>query len=452
MPSIEILIVEDESIVATDLQNSLLNMGYHVVNVVDSGEDAIGVLEKHSLDLVIMDIGLKGKIDGIKAAGMIRERFFIPVIYLTAYSDDKTIEKAKKTEPYGYILKPFEEKELHSIIEMALYKFKMERELKESEEKFRRLFEESRDAIFVADLDGKLIDINTAGLDLFGYSKDELLRGFNLSEVFKNPKSILRLQKKIEKHGFIRDYEIKLMKRDGTEMECLITTSLREDEKGGVRGYQGNIRDITSHKLAERELKNSFEKLKQAMAGTIKAMALTVETRDPYTAGHQRRVANLAVAIAREMEISRDSIDGIEMAGVVHDLGKISVPAEILSKPGRLTDTEMSLIRTHPQVGYDILKSIEFPWPVAQIIFQHHERNDGSGYPHGIMDGDILIEAKILAVSDVVEAMASHRPYRASIGIQEALREIEKNRNKLYESDVVDACIYLFHEKNYALE
>jgi PAS domain S-box-containing protein len=452
MPSIEILIVEDESIVAADLQDSLQHMGYRVAEVVDSGEDAIRILENRHIDLVIMDIGLKGGIDGTKTAGIIRERFFIPVIYLTAYSDDKTIEKAKRTEPYGYILKPFEEKELHSIIEMALYKFKMESELRESEEKFRRLFEESRDAIFISDLEGRLIDVNTAALDLFGFAKDELLRGFNLSEVFVNPKSILRLQRKIEKRGFIRDYEIKLKRKDGLELDCLISTSLRQDEKGVIRGYQGNIRDISSSKIAERELKSSFEKLKKAMTGTIKAMALTVETRDPYTAGHQRRVANLAVAIGRELKLSRDRIDGIEMAGVVHDLGKISVPAEILSKPGRLTETEMSLIRTHPQVGYDILKSIDFPWPVAQIIYQHHERNDGSGYPLGIVDGDILIEAKILAVSDVVEAMASHRPYRASIGIQEALKEIEENKNQLYAADVVDACLYLFHNKNYVLE
>ncbi len=452
MPPIEILIVEDESIVAADLQDSLQNMGYHVVEVVDSGEDAISFLENHHLDLVIMDIGLKGGIDGTKTAGIIRERFFIPVIYLTAYSDDRTIEKAKRTEPYGYILKPFEEKELHSIIEMALYKFKMESELRESEEKFRRLFEESRDAIFISDLEGRLIDVNTSALELFGFTKDELLKGFSLNEVFVNPKSILRLQKKIEKHGFIRDYEIKLKRKDGSELDCLISTTLRQDEKGVIRGYQGNIRDISSNKIAERELKSSFEKLKKAMAGTIKAMALTVETRDPYTAGHQRRVANLAVAIGRELKLSRDRIDGIEMAGVVHDLGKISVPAEILSKPGRLTETEMSLIRTHPQVGYDILKSIDFPWPVAQIIYQHHERNDGSGYPLGIVNGDILIEAKILAVSDVVEAMASHRPYRASIGIQEALNEIEENKNKLYEADVVDACLYLFRNKHYVLE
>jgi len=452
MKKTQVLIVEDESIVATDLQNSLQNMGYDVVDVIDSGEQALKVLENHHLDLVIMDIGLKGSIDGTKAAGIIRDRFSIPVIYLTAYSDDNTLEKAKKTEPYGYILKPFEEKELHSIIEMALYKFKMEQYLRESELKYRKLFEESRDAIFIAGTDGEIVDLNTSALQLFGYSREELLKGFNVSDVFVNPRSVIRLQKKMEKHGFIRDYEVKLKKKDGSIIDCIITSSLRDDEKGDVSGYQGHIRDITNTKRAERELKNSFERLKKAMSGTIQAMALTVETRDPYTAGHQRRVANLAVAIAREMGFPQDTIDGIEMAGVVHDLGKISVPAEILSKPGTLTETEFSLIKTHPQVGYDILKSIEFPWPIAEIIFQHHERNDGSGYPRGLSDREILIEAKILAVADVVEAMASHRPYRAAIGIEEALDEISKNRGILYEPDIVDVCLMLFNDKSFEFD
>ncbi|KAF0117913.1 MAG: response regulator receiver [bacterium] len=176
-----------------------------------------------------------------------------------------------------------------------------------------------------------------------------------------------------------------------------------------------------------------------------------VETRDPYTAGHQRRSADLARAIANEMGLSQEQVDGIRIAGLIHDLGKMYVPSEILSKPGRITDLEYSLIKTHPQAGYDILKNIGFPWPIAQIVLQHHERIDGSGYPFGLLGKDILIEAKVLAVGDVVEAIASHRPYRPSYGIDKAFEEISKNKGILYDSQIVDACLRLFNEKGYQL-
>jgi len=180
-------------------------------------------------------------------------------------------------------------------------------------------------------------------------------------------------------------------------------------------------------------------------------MALTVEERDPYTAGHQRRVTNLALAIAEELGLSEDQKDGLQKAGLIHDQGKISIPFDILSKPGRLTEIEFQLIKKHPEVGYHILKDIEFPWPVAKIVLQHHERINGSGYPNGLKAEDITIEAKILAVADVVEAMASHRPYRAALGIEKALEEIKLNRNTLYEPDVVDACLRLFNEKGFKI-
>ena len=176
---------------------------------------------------------------------------------------------------------------------------------------------------------------------------------------------------------------------------------------------------------------------------------MIVETRDPYTAGHQRRVADLARAIAEEMGFSRSKIAGIRMVGIVHDIGKVAIPAEILSKPGRLNGTEFELIKNHSQVGYDILKPIKFPWPVAQIVLQHHERMDGSGYPRGISGEEILMEARILGVADVVEAMASHRPYRSALGIDKALAEISINRGKLYDIKVVDACLKVFKENGF---
>jgi putative nucleotidyltransferase with HDIG domain len=212
------------------------------------------------------------------------------------------------------------------------------------------------------------------------------------------------------------------------------------------------VRDITVQKNAEEELRDSVDKLRKITGATIQAMAQTVEVRDPYTAGHQKRVADLARAIATRMGLSSDRVDGIRMAGAIHDIGKISVPAEILSKPGLLTPLEFSLIKTHAQIGYDILKDIEFPWDIATMVLQHHERLDGSGYPQGVTGERILLEARILTVADVVEAMASHRPYRPSLGMDKALEEIKDKRGRFYDPDVVDACLRLFSENKFTFK
>ena len=202
-------------------------------------------------------------------------------------------------------------------------------------------------------------------------------------------------------------------------------------------------------KQAKEELHRTLDMLRKSMRATIQAVAMTVETRDPYTAGHQQRVADLARSIAKDIGLSKDRIDGIRMAGLIHDIGKIKVPAEILSKTGQLTKYEYDMIKTHPQVGHNILKQIEFPWPVAKIVLQHHERMDGTGYPSGLSGKRISMEARILAVADVVEAMASHRPYRPALGIDKALDEIIQNKGVLYDSDVADVCVALFKEKNF---
>ncbi|MBC8264007.1 MAG: PAS domain S-box protein [Anaerolineales bacterium] len=219
-----------------------------------------------------------------------------------------------------------------------------------------------------------------------------------------------------------------------------------------ARLYEEAQRELAERKRAEEELRQSFGKLQRALEGTINVLVSAIEIKDPYTAGHQRRVAELVCAIANEMSLPEDQIEGLRMAGLIHDLGKINVPAEILSKPSRLNDFEWGMIKAHPQVGYDILKTVEFPWPVAQTVLQHHERLDGSGYPQGLTGKDILMKARILAVADVVEAMASFRPYRPARGIDKALEEISQNRGILYDPEVVDACLKLFSENGFELE
>ena len=202
----------------------------------------------------------------------------------------------------------------------------------------------------------------------------------------------------------------------------------------------------------EKMVAERTSKLKEALDGIIHVIALTVEIRDPYTAGHQLGVARLAFAIAKEMGLSEDQAEGVRVAGTIHDLGKISVPAEILSRPGQINEMEFGIIKTHPQTGYDILKGMEFPWPLAQTVLQHHERMDGSGYPQGSSGENTLLEARILAVADVIEAIASHRPYRPALGTEKALEEVQQNRGTLYDPEVVDACLKLFVEKGFKFE
>ncbi len=220
-------------------------------------------------------------------------------------------------------------------------------------------------------------------------------------------------------------------------------------DKNNVKYHAGVNIDITNLKNAEEKLKESYSTLQRILEETVEGLVQAVEMRDPYTAGHQRRVADLASAIGTEMGFPEEKINGLKLAALVHDIGKINIPAEILSKPGRLTAPEFNLIKMHPQTGYDILKSIEFPWPIAEIVLQHQERYDGSSYPNGLKGNEIHIKARILAVADVIEAMSSHRPYRPSLGIDFALDEIEKNKNILYDPEIADICLMLFREKGY---
>ena len=200
---------------------------------------------------------------------------------------------------------------------------------------------------------------------------------------------------------------------------------------------------LAERNRADKELKKNIQKLQNAQEQTVAALASTTEIRDPYTSGHQNNVTKIACSIAEHMGLSAELIKGLRIAGLLHDIGKISVPAEILSKPGKITKDERNIMKNHCRVGYDILKGIEFQWPVAKIVLQHHERMDGSGYPLGIQGEEILLEARILAVADVIEAMSSHRPYRAALGLDEALAEIRKNRGVLFDPVVVDACLEL---------
>jgi putative two-component system response regulator len=324
-----IMVVDDEDLIRDMILQGVKQAGYRCISA-GNGDEALILMEKNSVDIVITDINMPG-MNGIELTQKIRENFDSDIIIMTGFVKDFSYENVILQGASDFIQKP----------------------------------------VTLAELD-------------------------------------LRLQRV-------------LMER----------TIFAERNK------------------AEGKNKQALQKLRKTITGTIYAMAMTIEIRDPYTAGHQRRVANLSRAIGKELCLSPDQIEGLGMAGVIHDLGKISIPSEILSKPGNLSRLEYEIMKTHPQVGYDILKSIEFPWPLAEITAQHHERLDGSGYPFGLKENEIIFEAKILSVADVVEAMASRRPYRPAEGINYALDEISKKRGIAYDPQVVDVCLYLFNKKDY---
>ncbi|MGD0280116.1 MAG: PAS domain S-box protein [Smithella sp.] len=324
-------------------------------------------------------------------------------------------------------------------------------ERKQAEEKFHKIFMTSPDCIAITRMkDGFILDVNMGFEEITGWKRSNAIgrtsyeinfwsdatdRNFMINEL-RSGRDILHREFEFRRSdGSVRAgiYSARSINIDGET--CLIFI----------------LQDVTEHKQMNAELQHTLDSLRKAFGTTIQVMISAIEMRDPYTAGHQKRCADIARAIATEMGFAQEKIDGIRMVGTIHDIGKLSIPAEILTKPTKLTRIEFSLIKEHSVSGYEMLKDIESPWPLAEIIYQHHERMNGTGYPRKLKGNEILIEARIMAVADVVEAMSSHRPYRAALGIEAALEEIEKNKGTLYDNTVVDACLRLFRGKGYKL-
>jgi len=336
---------------------------------------------------------------------------------------------------------------------IVLQQKKSEEALRQSQQEFISIFRDNPEAIVYVDEKGNILDINLRFIKLFGYSLKEI-KGKNINSGIIHPSEKIiegkGLDNKALSKGYI-NFETIRKKKDGTLFPVSISGSPVIVD-GKPRGITGMFVDITERKKNEEQLKESFKKLQKTIEDSISAISLVTEARDAYTAGHQRRVSKLAVALAKEMGFSKDRVEGIKIAALIHDVGKINLPAEILSKPGKLSEMEFNLIKNHSQIGYDILKKIDFLWPVAEIVLQHHEKINGSGYPGGLKGNEILLEAKIICVADVVEAMSSHRPYRPALGIDAALEEISQNRGTLYDPEVVDMCLKLFKEKSFKFE
>jgi len=364
----------------------------------------------------------------------------VPIVVMSNRTDEELAIKTVQEGAQDYLVKG----QIDSNMLVRAIRYAIER--KRTEEALRGqalIFDNIHDSIIMTDLIGNIMRWNPAAERMFGYYKDE---------VFCQTLDVLTTR--IIK-GKLRDGrwsgEMNFTRKDGTEVICETTVIPLCDERGTITAVCGVSHDITKHKQAEQELQRSYDKLRETLIVTVNTLASTVEMRDPYTAGHQRRVTILACAIADEMGLTEEQFDGLRLAGLVHDIGKFNVPVEILNKPGRISETEFNIIKTHPEAGYNVLKEIEFPWPVGRIVLQHHERLDGSGYPQGLKKEGIVLEAKILAVADVVEAMASDRPYRPALGIEAALHEITMNKGILYDPDITDVCMRLFIEQGFTL-
>jgi PAS domain S-box-containing protein/putative nucleotidyltransferase with HDIG domain len=351
---------------------------------------------------------------------------------------------SREGSPSGYLV----------MVEDITERKKGEEALRASEERFRGLVETTSDWVWEVDRQGAYTYVSPKVSNVLGYESGEMAgkTPFDFMPLGEARRGAAAFSSSVDKKQSFAFLENVMRHKDGHPVVMETSGVPFFGPDGKLIGYRGVGRDITERKETARRLEQSLRKLERTIEAIIQAISSTMETRDPYTAGHQKRVTQLASLLAKEMGLPASQVAGIRVAGLLHDIGKISIPTEILSKPGQLTASEMAMIRFHPSVGYDILKNIEFQWPVADIILQHHERLNGSGYPSGISGEDILVEARILAVADVVEAMSSHRPYRPAVGKDKALQEIARGEGTLYDPVVVKTCLEAFNDKGFSFE
>ncbi|MEO5357490.1 MAG: response regulator [Nitrospirae bacterium YQR-1] len=495
----KIMIIDDDASVRMAINKILQRDGYEIITAVN-GTEALQSYKEHTPSLIVLDMKMPG-MDGVEfleALKTVSTRSTCPIIVLSGHASDEYIEKCFEWGTIAFLTKPFNIFELRGMIKNILSLSKTEQALRseinerwEAEKKLRHnyriqsiiasLLSKSLENIDISDYLNEAIDLimsipwltfeNKGAIFLIENNPAELVlktqKGLtedNIKKCRTVPFGVCHcgkaaLEKKIIFAPVVD--ESHALQYQGIYPHGHYCTPLVYNNKtlgvlniylrAGHCGDPGEIEVLSAisnalsgvivRKRAEEQQQHSIEKLNRNINDVVEAMSHAVEAKDPYTAGHQRRVSLLAVRIARKMELPEEVVDCIGLAGIIHDLGKIAIPSEILSKPGQLNKIEFALIKTHSRVGYDILKDIEFPCPVANIVIQHHERINGSGYPAGLKAEEILLEARIMCVADVIEAMTFHRPYRAALGIDRAIDEITKNSGILYDPVVVEACI-----------
>lgn len=446
-----ILIADDQEFMRKMIRDSLNNSEYELIEA-DNGKDAVRLFNQYKPDVVLLD-AIMPVMDGFAACEHIRNTDVgkrTPILMITALGDTKSINLGFKVGVNDFIQKPLNLDILQRRLSLLIKEKNNDEKLRKSEERFRLLAENARDCIVILKLNPFQYEyISPVIKSITGYRAEEFCLNHLLIKDIIYP-----VDRKVIDYIITGQVdcklpiEVRLLHKEGHIIysENHIVPIFGQNRQ--LLGLQIISRDITQRK--KDEVRKRIELTQKVLYKTVQALSATIETRDPYTSGHQHRVAQLAVQISKALGVNADQQEGIQTAALLHDIGKITVPAEYLSKPGRLSETEFNVIKTHSIVGYEILKPIEFPWPIAEIVHQHHERSDGSGYPCGLSGDRILPETRIIAVADVVEAMASHRPYRVALGIEHAIEEIENNLDKLYDSLVANTCIELLKSKKFS--
>jgi PAS domain S-box-containing protein/putative nucleotidyltransferase with HDIG domain len=434
-------------------ENYVKNIKFHLDNPLSKGT-AVDVFRKqkpvlvNDISEIENDLSLKS-IDFVHAMGS-QSFICVPIVYKGESMGIMIVDNVQSKKPLGQtemsLLMGIAPQIGISINNAIAYQ-----KIKESEARFRSLSENAPDIIYTLGINGEFTYINPAIETILGYRPEEITgkyfvdiaRKEDMAKYVKSFNQVRDQKQTIKEDGGI------LLHKDGTERYFSISGAPNFDSEGNFIGSVGTFKNLTDIRRSEMELKESLEKLQLAMSSTIDAISMIVESRDPYTAGHQKRVAQLAVAIADKLGLSEERINLIRMGSLIHDIGKIYIPSEILTKPSLLGDLEFAMIKSHPTVGYDILSKVDFIPIIVDIVYQHHERMDGSGYPLGISGDAILLESMIVAVADIVEAMSSDRPYRAAKGLAVALEEIKQRRGSTLYVEVVDACLKLFEEQGF---
>jgi PAS domain S-box-containing protein len=436
---------EDDSLLILRI---LQKSGYDpVYKRVETAEAMQAALREQSWEIILCDYNFP-HFNGLKAIELLAETGIdIPLIIISGRIGEETAVAAMKAGAHDYVMKDNLSR-LVPAIEREMKEAIVRRKKSEAEERYRHIVENALEGIFQSTPEGRYISTNRANAVMMGYDSPEemMTEVTDISrQIYVDPEDRETIRRMLDSQDAVRGFEAQCYRKDGSLIWLSLNMRAVRDPGGRLLYYEGFSADITG-------MKESFERIRKALGATVRAMAMTVEARDPYTAGHQRRVADLARAIATEMGLTPHQIDGIRLASTIHDIGKISVPAEILSKPTKLTELEFALIKVHPDAGFDILKDIDFPWPIARMVHEHHERMNGSGYPCGLKGNELLPESRVIMVADVVEAIASHRPYRPALGIEAALEEIINKKGPLYEAAPVDACVAVFRDKGYQFE
>ena len=452
---IKILIAEDSEDDALLLIRQMKKDGLDpVYKRVDSLKDMKDALDKKEWNVVLSDYNMPN-FSGLDALNLLRQKDSeIPFIIISGTVSEEIAVKTMRKGANDYLIKdnlvrlvPSIKRELQDI-EIKKERREALEELVRSEKRFKELAELLPAMIVETDLNNKITFANRTFYKLTGYLSKDIGKGMKIYKIIV-PGERKKFKENLKKLEGRSGWEYTVLKKNGDRYPVIIYCNDICSSDNKRIGSRMVMVDITDRKQAEQEIEESYKRLQKILNDTINTLASISENRDPYTSGHQKKVAYLAINISEELGLSEEKTEALGTAAMIHDIGKIAIPASILSKPGKVNDVEYKMIKTHPKTGYEIIKNIEFPYSINEIILQHHERLNGSGYPMGLKAKDIMLEAKILAVADVVEAMSSHRPYRPALGIDKALKEIEENKGTLYDTNVVNACKRLFTKKKF---